>query len=211
MAIYGSVAPGLLVEVGHTYHPVGPSRGSHRQPRVVFKYWARMSGAPLDAGIDVLVIMQLEFQQSETVEMPQIQFLDRLLDIPVVTQRWVLTVQIVQNTSKIPQVQCVVADVPVIVATSSSSSPWQTAQKTFRLVVDVRALMQEALRFVHRQGHDGLRRRFSRIFTAFLALRPLGRRVPTFGSPRWPTVVGGRGLTKWRGRREFYSQVIWHM
>ena len=61
--------------------------------------------------------------------MPQIQFLDRVLDIPVVTQRRVLTVQIVQKTCKIPQVQRVAVDVPVTAARSSSSSPWQTAQK----------------------------------------------------------------------------------
>ena len=80
-------------------------------------------GAPLDASIDLPVIVQLEFQQSffETVEVPQIQFSDRVLDIPVVTQRWVLTVQIVKMTGKIQQVQCVAADVPVTAATSSSA------------------------------------------------------------------------------------------
>ena len=34
---------GLLVEVGRTYRPVGPPRGSHRQPRTVYKYWPRMT------------------------------------------------------------------------------------------------------------------------------------------------------------------------
>ena len=48
---------------------------------------------------DVAVITQHKFQQFfETVEVPQLQFLDRLLDIPVVLQRQVLTVQTVQKT-----------------------------------------------------------------------------------------------------------------
>ena len=64
--------------------------------------------------MDVPVIVQLEFQQSsfETVEVPQLQFLDRLPDIPVATQRQVLTVQTVQKTGD-STVQRVAADVPV--------------------------------------------------------------------------------------------------
>ena len=56
---------------------------------------------------DVPAIMQLEFQQFkpyENQEEPQIQFIVRALDIPVVTQRWVPTVQTVQRHVKIPQV-----------------------------------------------------------------------------------------------------------
>ena len=43
-------------------------------------------------------------------------------------------------------------------------------------------------------------------FSAFFALRPAGRRVPR-GSPRWPTVVGCRGLggDKDAGSRSFFK------
>ena len=44
---------------------------------------------------DVPALMQLVFQQSyefDILKVPQIQFIDRVLDTPVVTQRWVLTV-----------------------------------------------------------------------------------------------------------------------
>ena len=33
---------GLLVDEGHTSRPVGSSCGIHRQPRAVYKYWARL-------------------------------------------------------------------------------------------------------------------------------------------------------------------------
>ena len=80
--------------------------------------------------MDVSVIMQLEFQQSsfETVEMPQIQFIDRLPDIPIVTQRWVLTVQTVQKP-EIPRVQRVAADVSVNI---QRQAPAVHLQKLFR-------------------------------------------------------------------------------
>ena len=56
--------------------------------------------------MDVPAIMQLELQSFfETVEMPQIQFLDRLPDIPVVTQTQVVMVQTVQKT--VPHLQFV--------------------------------------------------------------------------------------------------------
>ena len=74
--------------------------------------------------MDVPIIMQLESQQSffET----QIQFLDRMSDIPVVTQRQALTVQTVQKTRD-STVQRVAAD--VLVNCSSSSSPFQLCRK----------------------------------------------------------------------------------
>ena len=78
---------------------------------------------------DVLAIMQLVFQQFyefDILKVPQIEFIDRVLDIPVVTQEWVLTVQTVQRNVKIPQVQCLgkVADVPVVV---QRQVPWRVA------------------------------------------------------------------------------------
>ena len=123
MAIYGSTAPGHRRSPGGSgahLPPSGTPRGSHRQPRTENKYWPRMTWC----GIDVPVIMQLEFQQFfqfEFLEVPQIRFIDRGLDIPVVT---------VQKTGKIPQMQCVAADVPVTAATSSSSSPGKRAENS---------------------------------------------------------------------------------
>ena len=118
------------------------------------------------------MIMQLVFLQSfsETEELPQIQFPDRLLDIPIATQRWVFAVQTVQKSGEIPQVQLVAVDVPVTAATSSSSSPWQTAENRRFSTGAVFAWLWTSLRsfggffrFVHRQGHDGLSSGFSRI------------------------------------------------
>ena len=53
----------------------------------------------------------------KTVGDPQIQFIDKAVDIPVVQQRQVPTVQTVQNTVKIPQGQFLdkVVDMPVVV------------------------------------------------------------------------------------------------
>ena len=65
---------GLLVEVWHLPHPVDPPTGVHRQARALYKYWPGLI-------VDVPVIMQLVFQQSFAI-----QFLDRVLDIPVVPQ-----------------------------------------------------------------------------------------------------------------------------
>ena len=61
-------------------------RGCHRQARAVYKYWPRMSSG-MTTVVHVLVIMQLEFQQPklyEYLEMPQFQFFDRVVRIPVV-------------------------------------------------------------------------------------------------------------------------------
>ena len=54
--------------------------------RIVLRLW------------DVPVIMQLKFlQHCENVEVPQIPFLDRVLQLPVVLQRRVRAVQTVQK------------------------------------------------------------------------------------------------------------------
>ena len=57
----------------------------------------------------------LEVEVQETVEVPQIQFIDKTLDVPVVMQRQVPTVQKVQKTVEVPQTQFIdkVVDVPV--------------------------------------------------------------------------------------------------
>ena len=64
--------------------------------------------------VDVPVIMQLKFQQSvplEKVKVPQVQFLDRLLEHPVVPQRWVRTVETVQKNWRFHSSGRLVADV----------------------------------------------------------------------------------------------------
>ena len=61
--------------------------------------------------IDVPVL-----QIQETVEVPQVQFIDRAVDVPVVMQRQVPIVQKVQRTVEVPQARSTdkVMDVPVI-------------------------------------------------------------------------------------------------
>ena len=52
----------------------------------------------------------------KTVEIPQVQFLDKVVDIPVVVQRQVPMVQKVQKTLEVPQLQIIdkVVDIPVV-------------------------------------------------------------------------------------------------
>ena len=61
--------------------PGGIPGGILRQSRVVHKYWAPHP----DKAVDVPVTMLHKFQES----VPQIQFIDRVLDIPVMSQRQV--------------------------------------------------------------------------------------------------------------------------
>ena len=44
---------------------------------------------------------------AETAEIPQVQFLDKVDEVPVVAQRQILMVQTVQKAMEIPQLQCV--------------------------------------------------------------------------------------------------------
>ena len=52
----------------------------------------------------------------KTVEIPQVQFLNKVVDIPVVVQRQVPMVQKVQKTLEVPQLQFIdkVVDIPVV-------------------------------------------------------------------------------------------------
>merc|ERR1711916_74501 len=52
----------------------------------------------------------------KTVEVPQLQFIDKVVDIPVEAQRQIPMVQTVQKTIEIPQLQYIdkVVDVPVV-------------------------------------------------------------------------------------------------
>ena len=77
--------------------------------------------------IDVPVL-----QIQETVEVPQVQFIDKAMDVPVVMQRQVPTVQKVQKTAEVPQVQFIdkVVDAPVIMKRQVPAI--QVAQKTVK-------------------------------------------------------------------------------
>ena len=73
-----------------------------------------------------LVIMQPEVQQSVlffSLEVPQIQFKNRVPDIPVVCRDEYAQCKTVRNTVETSQVQGMVVGVPVNCSDSSSSSP----------------------------------------------------------------------------------------
>ena len=86
----------LLEPGGHQAHTVDPPGRVHRQPRAVYKYWARLRRLP---PLVVPVTMQLQFQQSFVVilQVPQLQFIDRVVDTSVDTETG-LTMQTVQKT-----------------------------------------------------------------------------------------------------------------
>merc|ERR1712083_283732 len=70
--------------------------------------------------VDVPVTKQRQVpsiqKMGRTVEVPQIQYIDRVVDVPVVKQRQVPSIQKVQRTVEVPQVQYIdrVVDVPVM-------------------------------------------------------------------------------------------------
>ena len=70
-----------MVGTKHTNRP----RGVHCQPRAVYKFWARVTMVA-----DVPVLMLHKFQQLYVVFIlilvPQVQFIDRVLDIAVIPQ-----------------------------------------------------------------------------------------------------------------------------
>ena len=82
--------------------------------------------------MDVPVVIQVLVTQEvhTTVETPQLQFSDGVVDVPVAMPRQVPTIQRVQNTEDVLQVQCsdIVVDVPVM--TQRQVSTIQPAQKT---------------------------------------------------------------------------------
>ena len=165
--------------------------------------------------VDLPLIRQLDFQQSilfTILKVPQIQFIDRMVVIPVATQRMgTHSANCAEDrrdsTGAVPWFGGPRSCEHAATSSSSSLSTWANCTESrrgftgaVRLRMSLRSCsdLREVLRFCHRQGHDGLRWTFRREFTAFFALRPDGRRVPgwwgVFGSPRWPTIVGGRGL-----------------
>ena len=84
----------------------------------IFFRWVGRGGF-FSSVVDVPVIISDKLQQSivdENLEVPKIQFIDRVVDIPVVLQRRVPTVQTVQKTGEIPQVVFLdTVETPVVV------------------------------------------------------------------------------------------------
>ena len=81
--------------------------------------------------VDAPVILQQS--KYEKVKVPQIQFLDRVPDIPVVPQRGYAECTILQNTVVIPQVQLLCVDVAVIMQRQVPAVP--AVGWTFQLFV----------------------------------------------------------------------------
>ena len=73
----------------------------------------RVQNCTVEQFIDMPVMMQ--HQVRETVEVPQTQFIDKAVDVPVIEQRQVPIVRKVQKTVEVPQTQFInkVVDVPV--------------------------------------------------------------------------------------------------
>ena len=63
----------------------------------------RVQNRTVEQIIDMPVVVQRQVQ--ETVEVPQLQFIDKAVDVPVVVQRQVPIVQKVQKTVEVPQAQ----------------------------------------------------------------------------------------------------------
>ena len=84
---------------GHPSYSEASGAGAHRAPVM-----------------DVSVILQLKFLHSyENVEVPQFPFLDRVLQLPVVLQRRVRAVQIVQKPETPPCSSLTIVYVPTVV------------------------------------------------------------------------------------------------
>ena len=139
---------------------------------------------------DVLVIMQVVFQQLEIVKVPQFYFVERVLDIPVAgcprcklwsrTSRfhwcsslvWVLTRPLLCYDPE--SAAGLVVDVleTMLRQVFHSSRLWTSLRPCSDKFTG------SSDQFVHRQGVEDLRRARSLHFTAFFALRPFGRQVP---------------------------------
>ena len=80
--------------------------------------------------MDMPVVVQRQVQK--TVEVPQIQFIDKAVDVPVIVQRQVPIVRKVQKTVEVPQAQSTdeVMDAPVILQRHVPAV--QVAQKTVK-------------------------------------------------------------------------------
>ena len=92
----------------------------HRQPRAGYK----ILGAPVG---HVPVILQLKFLQSmsyENVKVPQIQFIVRVLDIPVATESGTCSAKLCRRPARFHRCSSwVVVDAPVVVQRLVSDGP----------------------------------------------------------------------------------------
>ena len=97
--------------------------------RAVFRALARLRAAPIR---EFEMIAKLECRGEDSLthdsEIPQVQYIDKTVGVPVVTQDQVLTSQTVQKTVEIPQVQVLdrVIDAPVVV---QSHAPQERTQE----------------------------------------------------------------------------------
>ena len=94
--------------------------------------------------IDMPVMMQRQAQK--TVEVPQVQFIDKAVDVPVIVQRQVPIVQKVQKTEEVPQAQSTdeVMDAPVIMRQVPAV---QVAQKIIASSAENDHVTQEAEKY----------------------------------------------------------------
>ena len=164
--------------------------------------------------VDVLVIISDKFQQSivyEDVEVPQIQFIDRVVDLSVVLQRRVPTVQTVQKTGEIPQLQFLdkVDDARCCTTTGAGSGQsrnlWRfrscsaltrwTTSLLCRSSCRLRCLRFSSSAELDYDGSEGVFRPF---WPFFALLRVLPELSAIFRSPRWRRVLRRRGLGRWR-------------
>ena len=111
METNGAGFPGPLRCIPGGLAPLTPQMGrpgvAHRQPRAEDTYWARMTWCTLP------VIMQLQQSFFGTVEMPQIQFLNRLRTFQLCHRDRYAQCKLCRKPV-IPQVQFLVVDVPDI-------------------------------------------------------------------------------------------------
>ena len=108
----------------------------------------RVQNRTVEQIIDMPVVVQRQVQ--ETVEVPQIPFIDEAVDVPVVVQRQLPVVQKVQKTVEVPQAQSTdkVMNAPVILQRHVPT--FQVVQKTVEVpqiqfidrMVDIPAVQQ---------------------------------------------------------------------
>ena len=76
--------------------------------------------------------MRPNVSTSKTADVPQAQFIDKLVDVPVDMPRQVPAVQVVQKTAEIPQVQFIDSVVDASVVQQRQVPTAQTVQKTMQ-------------------------------------------------------------------------------
>ena len=201
---------------GCTPRPVGPPREFHRQTRAVNKYWARL-GLRFWTSLSSCSSCSSSNSSTRSWRCPGFRsstawWFASAFSCATETVR---TVQTAQKTRDVTgAVLGDVVDTPVDVSTRGVMV--QTVQKTvWRCRVrrgcgrpcDHRCITGSSEQFLVKLRW--LWRGLFPHFAAFFALRPDGREC-SFFSPRWPTVVGDRGLRGSRSRGEFYSGVTRH-